>query len=206
MTQNSIEKSMLAKIRANDVAGVERLLEQGCAAHFYDMGDAVASTPLHLAVGKDVRIMVLLLAAGAQPNAADDGGMTPLMMALAEKDYAGARALVAQGADINWQEAAGKITALHSAVFATNRDHDNERLRMALMLGADAGLTMMWQGHQALTPRALAVMLQGEGSDIVDMLDRPDLPERRLVAAARSAFMSGLSGRAHGDKQRYVLK
>ncbi len=206
MAQDEREKELLKAVRQNDAGAVKRLLDAGCPANVYDMDDNSAVTPLHYAVGKNPLIATLLLGAGAKADVADDGGFTPLMQAVAEKDYVLARMLVAGGADINWQEAAGKITALHAAVFAANRDDDLERVRFALMLGADGGLEMRWQMHEGLTPRALAVLLQSEAGDIVGVLDRPDLPERRLVQAARTAFRQGIMGRAHDDKKRYALK
>lgn len=206
MSQKDQEAALFKAIRTDDVLAVKKLLDDRCAVNIYDQGDDSALTPLHMAVGKNPLIATMLLAAGAQANAADDGGFTPMMQAIAEKDYAMARALIAHGGDINWQDADGKISALHAAVFAANRDHDMERVRFALMLGADGGLTMRWQSHEALTPRELAVLLQTEAGDIVGILDSPDLPERRLVHAARAAFVRGLSGRAHGDKKRYALK
>lgn len=206
MSQADQHTALFKAIRANDVVAVKKLIDDRCGVNIYDQQDDNALTPLHVAVGKNPLIATLLFDAGAQANTADDGGFTPLMQAIAEKDYAFARALVAHGADINWQEANGKITALHAAVFAANRDDDMERVRFALMLGADGGLTMRWQGHDALTARDLAVLLQTEAGDIVGILDSPTLPERRLVHAARSAFVRGLSGRAQGDKKRYALK
>ncbi len=206
MSQSEQEKALFSAIRTNDAVAVKKLIDARCPVNIYDQQDDNALTPLHVAVGKNPLIVTLLLDAGAQTNTADDGGFTPLMQAIAEKDYAFARALVAQGADINWQEADGKITALHAAVFAANRDDDMERVRFALMLGADGGLTMRWQSHAALTPRDLAVLLQSDAGDIVGVLDSPSLPERRLVHAARSAFVRGLSGRAQDDKKRFALK
>lgn len=206
MGQSDQEKSLFAAIRADDVVAVKKLIDAGCAVDIYDQQNDNALTPLHVAVGKNPLIAVLLFDAGAQANTADDGGFTPLMQAIAERDYAFARALVTHGADVNWQEADGKITALHAAVFAANRDSDMERVRFTLLLGADGGLTMRWQNYEALTPRELAVLLQSEAGDVVGILDSPELPERRLVHAARSAFVRGLSGRAQGDKKRYALK
>lgn len=206
MSQNEREKELFRAVRLNDVTEVKNLLDGGCRADIYDTQGDSSLTPLHCAVGKNPLIATLLLAAGAQPNAADDGGFTPLMQAIAEKDYALARTLVVNGGDINWCEAQGKITALHAAVFATNRDDDMERVRFVLALGADQTLSMRWQGHEALTARALAVLLQSEAGDIVGVLDHPELPVRRLVHAARAVFRQDMAERAQGDKKRFTLK
>lgn len=204
---DAAEKALLSCIRANDAAGVARLLAQGCPVNFYDTDDNNATTPLHLAVGKDQRIAEMLLDAKANPNTADDGAFTPLMQAIAEADYAYARLLLQSGADINWQESDGKITALHSAVFADNRcaDGELERVRFVLQHGANPAACMAWQTHVALTPRALAVLLQGESGEIVDLLDHPTRPARRLVNIAREVFIDGMKGRARAGRQRYRL-
>lgn len=202
----SPHRELLAAIRSDDSATVARLIAGGCKVDFHDLIDDLATTPLHLAVGKNPAIAAALLAVGAKCNVADEGGFSPLMQAVAEKDYVSARALLAHGADIDFQDAPGRITALHAAVFATFRDGDFSRLRFMQELGADARLTMAWQGHAALTPRALAVVLQGESGDLVEALDNPLRPERRLIAGAREAFMQGMSGRAGNDKKRYGLK
>ncbi len=204
---DAAEKTLLSCIRANDAVGVARLLAHGCPVNFYDSDDDNATTPLHLAVGKDIRIAEMLLDAKANPNTADDGAFTPLMQAIAEGDYAYARLLLASGADINWQESEGKITALHSAVFADNRcaDGELERVRFVLQNGANPAICMSWQTHAALTPRALAVLLQGDGGDIVDLLDHPSRPARRLVNIAREVFIDGMKGRARAGQQRYKL-
>lgn len=206
MSQNAREKELFRAVRLNNVTEVKRLIDEGCRADIYDQEGDSALTPLHCAVGKNPLIATLLLTAGASANAADDSGFTPLMQAVAERDYALARTLVANGGDINWCEAQGKITALHAAVFAANRDDDMERVRFVLALGADQTLGMRWQGHEALTARALAVLLQSEAGDIVGVLDHPERPVRRLVHAARRVFRHGVTERAQDDKKRFTLK
>ncbi len=79
---------------------VQILLEKGWRSAVNEK-DAQGHTPLHLAVGRgDLETVRVLLDAGANPNAQDQDGVTPLTLA---KSYAGtgeiADALVKAGAD-----------------------------------------------------------------------------------------------------------
>ena len=67
-------------------------------------------------IRNDARAVDALLASGADPNAADADGVTPLMAAASERaDERIAKALIARGADVNATDRWGE-TALHMAV------------------------------------------------------------------------------------------
>lgn len=209
MSRKTHRISLFKAIADDDVAAVQTVLdsfEPTQARYIVNVfNDADIQPPLYRAIGKNPQIATLLLKAGADPNVPDDKGYNILMQAIAEKDYQVALILIAHGVDVSWQESEGKTTALHTAVFASSRDNDMERIRFVLRCGADRQLTLNWQG-QALTPRALAVVLQGEESDIVGVLDHPHLPAPSEAKSARHDFVRGLVGRSGAEKKRYVLK
>jgi ankyrin repeat protein len=66
---------------------------------------------------KDLQIAALLLAAGADINARDNAGRTPLITAIVDKKVSFARFLIEKGADVNGVVGAeGGATPLHAAV------------------------------------------------------------------------------------------
>lgn len=80
-------------------------------------GKATGTTPLHLAALKnDVQAARELLAAGADPNSADQDGFTPLHFAAQEYAVAAVAALLDAGADVDATNKFGN-TPLWVAVF-----------------------------------------------------------------------------------------
>ncbi len=81
-----------------------------------DSRDADGDTPLHVLVRRgDHHGVTLLIAAGADVNAAGDMGETPLHVAVAEGDAAMVTALLAAGADPDLRSEFGE-TAREKAV------------------------------------------------------------------------------------------
>jgi 26S proteasome non-ATPase regulatory subunit 10 len=75
----------------------------------YGVPRAIREYPLHRAVATgDAQLVKLLLAFGANPNVADDGGMTPLHRAASTGDADCAAALVAKGAKVNTMDKGGR--------------------------------------------------------------------------------------------------
>ena len=76
------------------------LLERGAEVELVARNESIRVTPLHsAAAGSHAAIVKLLLEAGADPNAAQDGGFTPLHSAAQNDDRESAEALLAAGAD-----------------------------------------------------------------------------------------------------------
>jgi ankyrin repeat protein len=111
--QVDVEVKLGNAIIANDVATVASLIE---SLDDIDAKNAEEQTALHLAAeyGK-LEIVKLLVKKGANINAQDDYGLTPLYSALLEKHPGVARFLIKQGANVQAQTKDGN-TALHVAV------------------------------------------------------------------------------------------
>jgi ankyrin repeat protein len=88
------------------------LLERGADVQVVARNDRIRVTPLHsAAAGSHSGIVTLLLEAGADPNAAQDGGYTPLHSAAQNDDRESAEALLAAGADPSLASDDGKTAA-----------------------------------------------------------------------------------------------
>lgn len=90
-------------------------------------------TPLLVAVNKNnMDIALMLLAAGADINAADSRGLTPLIQAIYERHLPLAEMLIKKGADVNRRTKKGEA-ALHPAAYLGNL----AIVRQLLAKGAD---------------------------------------------------------------------
>lgn len=120
---------LYSAIRANDLAGLQALLDQGVSANTPDNRRV---TPLMAAaeVGS-VDAMNLLIARGAEVNAQNAAGSTALMWAVT--DPGKVRLLLDHGADVNLSARSGR-TALMIAAFT---DPSAEVIRMLLDKGAE---------------------------------------------------------------------
>ena len=108
-----------------------------------DPGELAAYRRLHAAVAKgDVSALRRLIAGGADLNAKDAHGRTPLMVAGYRRDKTAARILIEAGADLNALDSEQYDLLTIAAVL-----NDVEMVKFAIASGADAGLvTSPYQG------------------------------------------------------------
>ena len=89
---------------------------------------------LHDACEKgDIQSVKQHLSAGADLNAIDDGGMTPLMLAADDAHIKIAELLIANGADLNSKSRLVGMTSLHAAAC----DNQKEITALLIVKGAD---------------------------------------------------------------------
>jgi ankyrin repeat protein len=134
-----------------DVNSLEEFLKAGVGVDTRDKFSA--STPLHFAERKE--IAQILVARGADVNATNKAGITPLMCAMMGRGDCKeiAEILIAHGANINAQDSAGR-TPLHGAVL-------NGQPNMVVLLlakGADVNVRM----NNGKTPLDFAISLSQE--------------------------------------------
>jgi tetratricopeptide (TPR) repeat protein len=93
------DSEILGAVEAKDIAQVGELLKTD--PNLVNARTSGGSTPLHLAVGKkQLELIKLLLANGANVNATTRNGFTPLHVAAFVNDANAARVLISNGADI----------------------------------------------------------------------------------------------------------
>jgi len=123
--------------------------EKEFMSHFGPLPEEPGQTPLHLAASH-IELAPLLVASGADVNAKDSLGQTPLHKAVRVRNIEGVEFLLTHGADINAQDNQGK-TALHIAA----PFHQTELTLILLANGADATL----KDGSGETPRDVALRL-----------------------------------------------
>lgn len=98
-------------VRKDDVSMVKQLLESGANPNEWGNG----YDPLCEAAGKQTQIWQMLIAAGANVNAANSAGWTPLKSAIVARNVEFAGALISKGAAVNARDP-GNISPLYMAV------------------------------------------------------------------------------------------
>jgi ankyrin repeat protein len=100
--------------------------------------DSMNRTALYHAACRGYRSVVkVLLAAGADPDLADDDGETPLITVLKNNDFRTAEMLLAAGADINLVSGRQGQSPVHWAYNMDMRDHRSERVLWLVERGAN---------------------------------------------------------------------
>lgn len=130
------ETPLLIAIARNDIEAVSFLLSAGADVN---KGDAWNGRPLHHAALRP-KIMQLLLAAGAEVDAVNGGGNTPLMICAGvgvKSVVPAARLLIDAGADVNYKRNKSGRTALFCAAGCRSVP---ELIQMLLEAGADPNL------------------------------------------------------------------
>lgn len=124
----------LDAVKKRDGATVEQMLGGGGAASLVNARDlSSGKSALHYVVeGRDETWLRYLLAKGANPDAADSGGTTPLMTAVRLNWQAGVEWLLRGGAPVDTTNRAGE-TALIQAV----QLHNPTLVRLLLRAGAN---------------------------------------------------------------------
>ena len=123
----------LEAVDEKDIAEVEKLLGKTGATLINSRDITSGRTGLHIAAARrDIVWLVFLANKGANPNIADNRGVTPLMLASSLGFSEGVDALIKAGARVDEPNEAGE-TPLISAVHR----RDTQMMRVLLEAGAD---------------------------------------------------------------------
>jgi len=139
-----VDRRLLDAARARDEAAVRSLLAQKILP---DVRQPDGATALHWAAHWDDPIIAdLLIAAGADVNAANDLGATPLQLACVNGSAAMVRKLLSHGARTNVALAESGVTPLMTCA----RSGGVEAVRQLLSHGADVDAVETFKGQTAL--------------------------------------------------------
>ena len=123
----------LQAVEKKDIGEVEKLLGQPGSTLINSRDITTGRTALHIAAARRDNVWLVFLAnKGANPNIADNHGMTPLMLASQLGFFEGVQTLITAGAHVDEANEAGE-TPLISAVHR----RDTQMMRVLLQAGAD---------------------------------------------------------------------
>lgn len=171
-----------AALRAGDRAGFVAAV-RGHPRISTLRGPGGATPLMAAALYGDAPLVKTVLDAGADPNAANDAGVTPLMWAVSDIDKA--RMLVEAGADVRARSVDGRTPILAAASLRGNRDV------VALLL--DRGASPSAAGSNAITPLVEAAK-KGDEPIIRLLLERAADAGRSGAAALAFATRAGCDG------------
>jgi len=123
----------LEAVEDKDIGEVEKLLGKPGSTLINSRDITNGRTALHIAAARrDIVWLVFLANKGANPNIADNRGVTPLMLASQLGFFEGVQTLITAGARVDEPNQAGEtplITAVHR--------RDTQMMRVLLQAGAD---------------------------------------------------------------------
>jgi len=123
----------LEAVEDKDISEVEKLLGKPGSTLINSRDITNGRTALHIAAARrDIVWLVFLANKGANPNIADNRGVTPLMLASQLGFFEGVQALITAGGRVDEPNEAGEtplITAVHR--------RDTQMMRVLLQAGAD---------------------------------------------------------------------
>lgn len=153
----------LEAVEKKDIAEVEKLLGKPGSTLINSRDITNGRTALHIATQRrDVIWLTFLANKGANPNIADNRGVTPLMLASQLGFYEGVQTLITAGARVDEPNEAGE-TPLISAVHR----RDIQMMRVLLQAGANPDRS----DNAGRTAREYA-QLDGEGSRTLEEIER----------------------------------
>ncbi len=194
-------ESLADAIRSHDVAKATKILEAD--PKIIKMSDNQSRLPLTEAVennwGDDrTGMLTLLIARGADVNASDSQGQTPLVLDLSRGNDQDGKVfdfLVSKGASLT---AAGNdgLTPIHAAAYQRNVDSVNRLLAhgVSVNLRAGSGDTPLHAAVFSGDPKTVAALINS-GADVNLRNGRGDTP---LHLALREAGLTGNPAASHG--------
>lgn len=168
----------LEAVEKKDIAEVEKLLGKPGSTLINSRDITNGRTALHIAAQRrDIVWLVFLANKGANPNIADNRGVTPLMLASQLNFFEGVDALIKAGARVDEPNEAGEtplITAVHR--------RDTQMMRVLLQAGANPDRA----DNSGRSAREYA-QLEGDGSRTLEEIERSARSGRSGTASSRES-------------------
>lgn len=203
MKQGVLEKNLLSAALKGDIDAVDEYADEGADV---DAADGAERTALwHAASAGNLTMIQILFKHGADPNAPDRDGITPLIAALKEHKWKAAETLL-EMADIDARAGSKMFTALHSAIWQDMADDDHRRVEFLMKHNADA-----YKADEAgVTPLQTARDLAQKwpaAQKLVDLIEEfKDGPEAREQYLARKRDNAIRDGMMHGTTRTLTAK
>lgn len=166
---SALQEEFRQAVLTNNYDAVEKLIAKGVDVN---AADASGETALHLSmrIGSSTDI-IQLLDAGADPNKADDEGVTPFMAAVNATKFSNATFAIDYKADVDYQPKPTDMPPLYRAMVFDTINGTVERTAFLLKRGAniDATITQPDGSKKSLIAYALDFDVE-RGSDALEKL------------------------------------
>jgi len=178
------DAGLIDAVKRQDLRAVQALLKQGADVNQQQESDGATALQWGAYVD-DVPILDALIHAGAKPNLANQLGVTPLMLACANRNPATVDLLLKAGADPN-----AKSGDRESPVMTAARVGNPAVMKLLLEYGGDANAKEALQGQTALMWAVsqqhpdVARLLVDHGADVKARTEIPP-PRRRMGQAGK---------------------